>query len=64
MIAKSLKAYSIHPSIEKFDSEEALLAIEEGFAIYVWTVNDKSEMDRLSRLNVEAIITDFPNFAL
>ena len=64
MIAKSLKAYSIHPSIEKFYAEEALLAIEEGFTIYVWTVNDKSEIDRLRRLNVEAIITDFPNFVL
>ena len=63
-IAKSLKAYSIHPSIEKFDDKEALLAIEGGFDIYVWTVNDKIEIDRLSNLNVEAIITDFPNFAI
>ena len=62
-ISKSLRAYSIHPAIEKFNTEETSLAMKEGFSIYVWTVNDKIEIDRLSNLSIEAIITDFPNFA-
>jgi glycerophosphoryl diester phosphodiesterase len=32
--------------------------------VYVWTVNDPHEMKKLSRLKVEAIITDRPEIMM
>lgn len=62
--AKNLNAYSIHPSVLKLNVEEVHLAQNEGFEIYVWTVNEIEDIKRLSALNVEAVITDFPNFVI
>lgn len=36
---------------------------EQGKAVHAWTVNVKSEMERLHRLGVDGIITDRPVFA-
>jgi len=34
---------------------------EKGLKIYTWTVNSKIQIDRLKALNVNGIITDFPD---
>jgi glycerophosphoryl diester phosphodiesterase len=34
---------------------------EKGLKIYTWTVNSKIEIDKLKTLNVNGIITDFPD---
>ena len=31
-----------------------------GLAMHVWTINDTTEMERLLRLGVDGIMTDFP----
>ncbi|RZJ87877.1 MAG: glycerophosphodiester phosphodiesterase, partial [Chryseobacterium sp.] len=34
----------------------------KGMLIAPWTVNDLAEMKRLKALNVDGIITDYPNY--
>ncbi len=34
---------------------------KKNIPVYVWTINNKNEMDRLIKLNVDGIITDYPN---
>ncbi|MDH7447987.1 glycerophosphodiester phosphodiesterase [Aquimarina sp. 2201CG14-23] len=62
-VSENLRAFSIHPSINKVTKEEVLLAKEQGYKVYVWTVNDQSFIETSKTWNVEGIITDFPNFA-
>jgi len=43
-------------------SEETVNAAHDmGVEMYVWTVNDTEEMERLLRLEVDGIITDYPD---
>lgn len=47
-----------------FASENLLQNVhEEGKEILVWTVNSKSELERMKRLGVDNIITDNPSYA-
>lgn len=39
------------------------LAHEQGKAVHAWTVNGKAELERLERLGVDDIITDYPILA-
>ena len=34
---------------------------DEGFATFVWTVNDRAAMDAMIALGVDGIITDYPD---
>ena len=65
--------YQIYPKIEKSEAldvfsmksslvskNNVLKAHENGKKIYVWTVNERREVERLSRLGVDNIITDNP----
>jgi len=38
-------------------------AHEKGKAVHAWTVNGKSEMERMKMLGVDNIITDYPILA-
>ena len=63
-VAKELEAFSVHPPIRNLTEEEVLLAKDEGFKVFVWTVNDISLIRKSKSWNVDGVITDFPNFAL
>ncbi len=62
-VAKELNAYSIHPPVTTLTKDEVDLAHQEGYKVYVWTVNDTVLIDQSKSYNVEGIITDFPNLA-
>ncbi len=62
-IAEDLEAFSIHPPIGTLTEDKVVLAKEQGYKVYVWTVNTKSLMSQSKSWNVDGIITDFPNFA-
>ncbi len=62
-VAKKLKAFSIHPPILTLTKDEVILAQEYGYKVYAWTVNKEMMIRKLKKWNVDAIITDFPNFA-
>lgn len=63
-IAKELEAFSVHPPIRNLTEQEVTLAKDEGFKVFVWTVNDISLIRKSKSWNVDGVITDFPNFAL
>lgn len=59
--AQSIQALSIHPNHRYLTDETVLRIREKGFEIHTWTVNEYSDIDRIKILNVDAIITDFPD---
>ena len=62
-VAKELQAFSIHPPIYSLTRDEVSIAKDLGYQVYVWTVNEKSQIEQSKSWKVDAIITDFPNFA-
>lgn len=62
-VAERLKAFSIHPPILSLTRDEVNLAKDQGYNIYVWTVNTAMQIEQSKSWKVEGIITDFPNFA-
>jgi len=61
-VAKTLEAYSIHPPITTLTKEDVNLARNYGYQVFVWTVNNTYKIQQSKSWNVDAIITDFPNF--
>jgi len=45
-------------------AERIAKAQEVGMHLSVWTINEASEMQRLARMGVDSLITDFPTLAL
>ena len=59
-IAKELKAVAINPYFKKLDLEVANQLHDAGFKIYTWTVNEPEDIDAMKKLEVDGIITNFP----
>jgi glycerophosphoryl diester phosphodiesterase len=55
-----LKAQAFHPELKVTDAEQVKLLRENGYDVYVWTVNDVTDMENLIEMGVTGIITDFP----
>lgn len=51
---------ALHPNFKIVDEAYIRWARKHGFAVNVWTVNEEKDMQRMIRLGVDAIITDFP----
>ncbi|MBP9853292.1 MAG: glycerophosphodiester phosphodiesterase [Candidatus Omnitrophica bacterium] len=59
--AKSIRAYSAHLSLKVTDPKIIKDAKQSGLKVYVWTVNEKEDIDRLKKLGVDGIFSDFPD---
>ena len=59
--ALKLKAVAINPNYKDLNEQNISMINEKGLKIYTWTVNSKIEIDKLKTLNVNGIITDFPD---
>jgi glycerophosphoryl diester phosphodiesterase len=59
-LVKELGAQAYHPSRKVINAEQIQALRQEGFAVYVWTVNDEDEMRELIAMGVSGIITDYP----
>ena len=59
--ALKLKAVAINPNYKDLNKQNISKINEKGLKIYTWTVNSKIQIDRLKALNVNGIITDFPD---
>lgn len=59
--AKKIKAFSIHPDYSLLTKENVVLIQENGFDVYPWTVNSKEDIQKIKSLNVNGIISDFPD---
>jgi glycerophosphoryl diester phosphodiesterase len=56
----ALGARSIHLQKELASRDFLHRAWDEGFDVYVWTVNDLAEMEKFASLGVQGIISDYP----
>jgi len=62
-VAQSLEAFSVHPPITSLTNQAVAQAKENGYKVYVWTVNKESDMAKLKDWQIDGMITDFPNKA-
>lgn len=59
--AKFIKAHSVHPYYHLLNSENTKLLQQKNFKIYPWTVNEPEDIALVKSLQVDGIITDFPD---
>lgn len=59
--AIQIKAHSINPYYKLLNSENITLIHSNGFKIYTWTVNTPEDLIFVKSLNVDGIISDFPD---
>ena len=59
--ASEFKAKAIHPHFSLLTAENVALAHQKKYQVYTWTVNEISDIQRVKKLGVDAIITDFPD---
>ena len=59
--AIQIKAHSINPYFKLLNSENVNLIHSNGFKIYTWTVNTPEDLIFVKSLNVNGIISDFPD---
>ena len=59
--AKFIKAYSIHPYYHLLTPENVANMQSKNFKVYPWTINEPEDIIFVKSLNVDGIITDFPD---
>lgn len=59
-IGIELEAVAINPDYKSLNSDNLAKIRKAGFKIYPWTVNDINDINLISNLGVDGIITDFP----
>jgi len=59
--AKKIDAQAIHPNYELLNEKTIRKIKNNGFKVYTWTVNDKDKIEYMKKLNVDGIISDFPD---
>lgn len=59
--AKFIKAYSVHPYYHLLTTENVAQMQSKNFKVYPWTVNEPEAIIFVKSLNVDGIITDFPD---
>ena len=59
--AKELNAVAINPNFKDLNTEVIRKIKNAGFDIYTWTVNKREDIERIKKLNVNGIITDYPD---
>lgn len=59
--AKFIKAYSIHPYYHLLTTKNVANMQTKNFKVYPWTFNEPEDIIFVKSLNVDGIITDFPD---
>lgn len=59
--AENIKATAIHPYYHLLNDENTTAIREKGFLVFPWTVNEAEDIQKIKKLNVNGIITDFPD---
>lgn len=58
---KKINAQAIHPNYNLLNKKNILKIKNNGFKVHVWTVNDESDINNMKELNVDGIISDYPD---
>jgi glycerophosphoryl diester phosphodiesterase len=61
IFAKEIKAFSINPYFKLLNAENVKLMHKEGFQIHTWTVNLPEDITFVKSLQVDGVISDFPD---
>ena len=59
--AKKINAQAIHPHYELLNEQTIRKIKNNGFKVYTWTVNDRAKIEYMKKLNVDGIISDYPD---
>lgn len=59
--AKFIKAHSIHPHYHLLTAENVPKMQSKNFKVYPWTINEPEDIIFVKSLQVDGIITDFPD---
>ncbi len=59
--AKKINAYSINPSLKYVNKKLVDNAHKNGFKVFVWTVNEKKDVEKMKILGVDGIFSDYPD---
>ena len=59
-IAEKLNAKAINPSYKSLNPKNVKKIHKAGYKVYPYTVNSKEKISKLISLNVDGIITDYP----
>ena len=62
-IAKELGAVAINPYYKNVNSEIVKAIHDEGYKVYVWTVNEEQDIANMRKFRVDGIFTNFPERA-
>jgi glycerophosphoryl diester phosphodiesterase len=61
VFASEINAFSIHPYFGLLTDEFIKKVKQKGFQIHTWTVNSPEDITFVSKLGVDAVISDFPD---
>lgn len=64
VVMREVQATALHPRYHLIDETLMQLARAGGWQVNTWTVNDRAEVARLTRLGVNALIGNFPDVLL
>ena len=59
--AKFIKAHSVHPYYHLLTAENVKQLQSRNFKVYPWTINEPEDIIFVQSLQVDGIITDFPD---
>lgn len=59
-MARTLKAYSVHLHLETVTPKRVGLLHEAGFKVFVYTVNEPSDIAAMRSIGVDGVFSDFP----
>jgi glycerophosphoryl diester phosphodiesterase len=59
--AKFIKAHSVHPYYHLLSAENVAQMHSKNFKVYPWTINEPEDITFVKSLQVDGIITDFPD---
>ena len=59
--AEKINAYAIHPNVALLTKANVEHAQSKGFKVMTWTVNEKTEIERMKSYGVDGIISDNPD---
>jgi glycerophosphoryl diester phosphodiesterase len=59
-LVSDLEAQAYHPSLKAVLPEQVQTLRQQGYLVYVWTVNEESDLHTLAQAGVNGVFTDFP----
>ena len=59
--AKKINAYAIHPYYKMLNKKNVQKIKNNCFKVFTWTVNNKAEIDKIKKFNVDGIISSYPD---